>query len=401
GVGYSYLSLRGFDQRRIAVYVNGVPLNDPESQQVYFIDLADLASGLSSLHVQRGTGTALYGSPAVGGVVNLESGALETSRSGWLRLGGGSFGTFRGSGSFTQPLRGGRSSLQLRAAHVRSDGYREPSWTRHSLGEVSYQQVGDDSVLRVKLFGGPERTQLAYLGVPIANLNGELSGDADQDRRVNPLVPGEIDNFFQPQLQVLHDLRLRPGLLLKNTLYVILGDGYFRQFSGDLAYAPQGFLPPTAEFPELLLTDAWRRRAVTKHQWGFLPSLAWEHARGRLVAGLELRSAGSHHDGTVSEGALCTRPADDGSCAQAGPPLRNPLTLYNYRTGKDSLSAYLRETLRAGDRLNINLELQATHHAFRMSDDRVRDFSFDSGYSFFMPRVGFNWNVDPRLHVYG
>src|SRR5262245_15854974 len=110
GIGYSYLSLRGFDQRRIAVYVNGVPLNDPESQQVYFIDLADLAGGLASLQVQRGTGTALYGSPAVGGVVNLESGALEAARSGELTLGGGSFGTWRSSARYTLPLRGGRSS---------------------------------------------------------------------------------------------------------------------------------------------------------------------------------------------------------------------------------------------------------------------------------------------------
>jgi iron complex outermembrane receptor protein len=389
GVGYSYFSLRGFDQRRIAVYVNGVPLNDPDSQQVYFIDLADLAGGLSSLQVQRGTGTALYGSPAVGGVVNLETGALATARTGFVTLGGGSFGTVRGSGSVTLPLRGGRSSLQLRAAHVRSDGYREPAWTRHSLGELSYQKVGDDSVLRVKLFGGPERTQLAYLGVPRANLDGLISGDRDKDRRANPLLPGEIDSFFQPQLQVLHDVRLRPGLLLKSTLYAILGDGYFRQFSGDYSYAPTGFLPPTAEFPALLLTDAWRRRAVTKQQYGFLPSLAWDHGRGRLVAGLELRRAGSHHDGQVPEGAL------------GGARLQNPLRLYDYRTGKDSVSAYVRETLRAGDRLSINLELQATHHEFRMRDDRVRGFSFDTGYSFLTPRIGFNWNVDPRLHVYG
>ena len=103
GVGYAYLSLRGFDQRRVAVNVNGVPLNGPESRQVYFIDLADFASGLQSIQVQRGTGTALYGSPAVGGVVNLESGALPTARQGELKLGLGSFGTWRAGLSFAEP----------------------------------------------------------------------------------------------------------------------------------------------------------------------------------------------------------------------------------------------------------------------------------------------------------
>ncbi|NIQ12755.1 MAG: Plug domain-containing protein, partial [Gammaproteobacteria bacterium] len=30
GIGYSYLNIRGFDQRRISVLINGVPQNDPE-----------------------------------------------------------------------------------------------------------------------------------------------------------------------------------------------------------------------------------------------------------------------------------------------------------------------------------------------------------------------------------
>jgi iron complex outermembrane receptor protein len=401
GVGYSYLSLRGFDQRRIAVYINGVPLNDPESQQVYFIDLADLAGDLSSLQVQRGTGTALYGSPAVGGVVNLESGALETTRSGSLAIGRGSFGTWRGSVRYTLALQGGRSSLSLRAAHVRSDGYRDPAWTRHSFGELGYQRIGHDSVLRVKLFGGPERTQLAYLGVPIANLKGRITGNVERDRRVNPLAKGEIDNFVQPQLQVLHDLRLREGLLLKSTLFGIVGDGYFRQRDGESTYAPQGFLPPTPQYPTLALLDSWRRRSVFKQHYGWLPSVAWSHAGGRLVAGLELRTATAHHQGQVREGAVCARLGADGSCETAGDRLVDPLTLYDYRTGKRSFSAYLHETLRAGARLTVNLELQATHHDFWMRQDRVRGFSFDSGYSFVTPRVGLNWNAGERLKVYG
>jgi len=48
---------------------------------------------------------------------------------------------------------------------VQSDGYREPSWTRHTLGYLALERFGADSVLRINLFGGPERTQLAFLGV--------------------------------------------------------------------------------------------------------------------------------------------------------------------------------------------------------------------------------------------
>ena len=71
GIGYNYLTLRGFDQRRISVTINGVPQNDPEDHNVYWIDFPDLAANLSGIHVQRGAGSAFYGPPAIGGSVNL------------------------------------------------------------------------------------------------------------------------------------------------------------------------------------------------------------------------------------------------------------------------------------------------------------------------------------------
>src|SRR5262249_40379632 len=69
GIGYSYLSLRGFPQRRISVLVNGVPLNDPETHEVYWIDHPDLLSSTKEAQVQRGVGAALYGAASVGGAV--------------------------------------------------------------------------------------------------------------------------------------------------------------------------------------------------------------------------------------------------------------------------------------------------------------------------------------------
>ena len=71
GVGYSYLSIRGFPQRRISVLIDGVPLNDPESHEVYWIDHPDLLSSTAEVTMQRGVGAALYGAAAVGGSVNV------------------------------------------------------------------------------------------------------------------------------------------------------------------------------------------------------------------------------------------------------------------------------------------------------------------------------------------
>src|SRR3989338_11570979 len=71
GIGYNYINLRGFDQRRISVMINGVPQNDPEDHNVYWIDFPDLLASTQVVQVQRGAGSAFYGPPAIGGSVNL------------------------------------------------------------------------------------------------------------------------------------------------------------------------------------------------------------------------------------------------------------------------------------------------------------------------------------------
>ena len=81
GVGYSYVKIRGFPQRRVEVTINGIPLNDPESHEVYWVDHPDLVASAQSLQVQRGVGSALYGASAVGGSINLETLAGPGERS--------------------------------------------------------------------------------------------------------------------------------------------------------------------------------------------------------------------------------------------------------------------------------------------------------------------------------
>jgi iron complex outermembrane receptor protein len=72
-VGYSYLTLRGFDQRRLSIMINGIPQNDPEDHQVYWVDVSDLTASVENIQIQRGIGTALYGSSSIGGVINIQT----------------------------------------------------------------------------------------------------------------------------------------------------------------------------------------------------------------------------------------------------------------------------------------------------------------------------------------
>ena len=73
GVGYTSMRIRGSDQTRINVTLNGIPINDSESQGVFWVNMPDLTSSLSSVQIQRGLGTSTNGSGAFGASVNMET----------------------------------------------------------------------------------------------------------------------------------------------------------------------------------------------------------------------------------------------------------------------------------------------------------------------------------------
>lgn len=69
--GYSYLRLRGVDQTRINITLDGVPLNDMEDQVLYFADLPDLMASVQSVQVQRGVGTSTAGTASYLSLIHI------------------------------------------------------------------------------------------------------------------------------------------------------------------------------------------------------------------------------------------------------------------------------------------------------------------------------------------
>ena len=74
GIGYTYFRIRGTDHTRINMTLNDVPLNDSESQTVFWVNMTDMASSMSSINVQRGVGTSINGTSSFGASVNMQTG---------------------------------------------------------------------------------------------------------------------------------------------------------------------------------------------------------------------------------------------------------------------------------------------------------------------------------------
>jgi iron complex outermembrane recepter protein len=104
GIGYNYLSIRGFDQRRITVSINGIPQNDPEDHNVYWLDFPDLLASTSLIQVQRGAGAGVFGFPSIGGTINIITSGFTAKPEIKLNTSFGSYNTRKYSASFSSGL---------------------------------------------------------------------------------------------------------------------------------------------------------------------------------------------------------------------------------------------------------------------------------------------------------
>ena len=87
GFGDSRINIRGFDQRNIAVMINGVPVNDMENGAVYWSNWAGLSDVTSAMQVQRGLGSSKLAISSVGGTINVITRTSEMKQGGVVSVG--------------------------------------------------------------------------------------------------------------------------------------------------------------------------------------------------------------------------------------------------------------------------------------------------------------------------
>jgi iron complex outermembrane receptor protein len=215
--GYSYIRLRGIDQSRINLTLDGIPLNDPEDQVLYFADFPDLANSLNSVQVQRGVGTSSNGTAAYAGSINMETIPLTAPRQGNIQLEGGSFGSKRASAEFQTGLLPSRFAAYARVSGLRTEGYRYHSGVEGKSLFFSGGYFGDRDILKLTTTTGTMRDTMAYLAVAQADL--------DTNRRINPLTPQERDGFGERLVALSYTRLLTPSQSFTVTPYRISASG--------------------------------------------------------------------------------------------------------------------------------------------------------------------------------
>ena len=291
GIGYSSIRVRGTDGSRINVTANGVPINDSESHNVYWVNMPDLASSLRDIQIQRGAGTSTNGAGAFGASINMLTDAPATERYAEVAASYGSYNSNRqtvkvGSGTF-----GDHWSVDARFSHIGSDGYIDRAFSKlwSYQGQLAYR--ADNTMLRLLAFGGKEQTYMAWDYASAEQM-------AEYGRRYNPCgeytaadgstayYTDQCDNFIQHHIQLLLTQGIGRHWRLNAALHYTKGDGYYDQYKTRRTLAEYGLQPfIDAEGNEVTKSDLIRLKFNDNDFGGATFSLNYNRSRVNATLG--------------------------------------------------------------------------------------------------------------------
>ncbi len=352
--GYSYLRLRGIDQSRINLSIDGIPLNDPEDQVFYFANFADLASSMQSVQVQRGVGTTGTGTASFAGSINFETKpVLGVSPMSSAELQVGSFGARRVMlEANTGPLQGGFAS-SIRLSALRTNSFRRNAGVEGLSGLAQVAWLGSRDIVKLMVLGGRLRDTLSYLAVPLPDLQ--------RDRRINPLTPEEQDRFSQVLIALSHTRQFAPGVQYASTLYRVSAEGNY-----DVRFDP-------ATLANYSLDFAW---------YGLTSAVNLERGNLRVNTGLNANTYGRDHFANLGN-------------ARGTPDYIN--------TGQKRDASLFTKASLVNGRTTWFADLQLRRALFRYRPDANAGFGAAEpsvSWTFLNPKVGATYAVNPDAAVF-
>ncbi len=383
GLGYNYLSIRGFGQRRISISVNGIPQNDPEDHNVYWLDMPDLLESAEMIQVQRGAGAGAIGYPSIGGSINIITSPFSDKANFEISSSIGSYNTRKYSAKFSSGLIDNKYSIYAKLSKTLSDGYRNNSWIDFNSYHLSAVRYDKNVTTQINLFGGPISDGLAFYGLPKEFIKDKKL------RKTNFVQPREIENFSQPHYELLNEIKLSNSVTLNNAIFYIQGDGFFDYDGSWSVYYDDYFRLKENGYGDIQVpTNALIHAEVNNKQWGVIPRISWEHVDGTLIAGVEYRRHRSEHWGGIrfAENIPENVPQN--------------YQYYYYEGAKDILNVFANENYNITDKLNILGELQVAYHKYKLFNEKYLNNVISIDGLYLNPRIGLNYKFNNFFNSY-
>ena len=463
GTGTTYMRIRGAGDSRINVTLDGVPLNSPEDQCVFWANMNSYGSLLGSVQIQRGVGSSTNGDGAFGGTVALSSATPSQKAGAEVSASYGSFNTFNIGGKFSTGLLWNHLIFDGAYHETNTDGFIHGTSGRSGSYYGGLTWMGDDFQIRYKNIGNFEKTGQAWNGVTAGDndmslmdgtygiktgiktykemyevglgkynsLYETLAYDADgnfaKDASGNYLTSRyqmsdgsywdkTTDNFWQNHNILSAAWNLSENWTTTASLHYTYGYGYYREFRPNNKLSKFGLSMKDAEGYKIKRTDFIREKGLSQHTYGLVWNANYKDESWDIISGLSLQNFDGNHFGYVTYAAhpvvkqhliWLTHPEVNGSSAD----LDVNYKYYDSDAHKFDGNVFLKAAYHISDQWDVFADMQYRHVGYKTDGINDKFYEEESGYynqtldinekyDFFNPKAGFSWSLDGH-RVYG
>ena len=395
GLGYSKMTVRGSKGSQINVTLNGITLNDAESQEVFWVNIPALSSMISSVQLQRGLGTSANGAGAFGASINMNTASVGADPFASADMSMGSYGTYSGTyaaGTGILP-----SGLYFNAAYSRgiTDGYIRNAYANVHSAMAVLGWMNERNSLRLTWLMGSQKTGITWEGISLEQYA--------IDRRYNPAgeyydefgnvhyYDNETDNYAQNHLQLNYTHSFSDRLAWSTTFNYTRGDGYYQNYKAGKSFSKYLMEAPLIDGVLYEEGDFITKEALANDYFVINSDLKYSSGKLNITGGVNISRYDGDHIGSVLWSNVLGDSYDYDSHLW-----------YLNRGLKHEANAFIRSELLLADRLTAFADLQYRGVWLDMSgpeDDGVLlDHSDD--WQFFNPRAGLSYRWSPESRVY-
>jgi len=407
GVGYTGIRVRGSDASRTNITVNGVPINDAESQGTFWVNMPDLASSAGSVQLQRGVGSSTNGAGAFGATVNIQT-FSSNKPYGMLNNALGSFGTRKTTIAAGTGLINSHWSADMRLSKINSNGYIDRASSDLSSYLFSVGYTSTKWSLKFLNFAGTEKTYQAWYGIPVEKIKGDTA-DLNQQYARNDVrnygfiyrnvsdslnlfksgnrtynyytYQNETDNYKQAHYHAYFNYNISAQSKINVTLYKTHGEGYFEQFRPNDEVVKYNIQPINFGTDTLRNSDIIRQRWLINNLVGLNANYQLERGGFNLITGGGFSAYTGDHFGQIV-------------WARTAPNANYNQHYYDATGDKNDANVFVKVTKKMARNLYANGDMQwrRVHHEGGGKDNDRRPINFNRTYHFWNPKIGITWN---------
>lgn len=393
GLGYSKISVRGTDASRINVTLNGIGINDGESQEVFWVNLPSIQNFLQSVQLQRGVGTSANGPAAFGASINMNTVPSKVQPYGNAEFSLGSYQTYMTTISAGTGLLKSGLSFDFVYSHNNSKGYIRNAKANLNSFFATLGWRNENNSLRFNYIFGDQTTGITWNGISLE--------DYYNNRRYNPAgeyydeagnvhyYDNETDNYRQHYIQAIYTHQFSHNLVWNTTFNFTKGDGYYENYIYDKKFSKYGLDPQTIDGITYKSGDFIIQQAMDNSYYSANTSLSYNSAALNITGGISYSNYDGDHFG-------------DMLWAKYNENVPQDYRWYLNNGTKDEFSFFARGEWNISRLFTAFADLQYRHISYELSGPDKDFVSLDSKkkYDFFNPKVGLSLQASGRSKFY-